>query len=146
MAKKKSDEKKIEEGKAALRRDYYASIDSFAKEILSEAAEQHGSFDEAREWIDQQVHETADGSSWVIYTGRALDVLVASDNWTAVDDAGMDLGDDLTSVITMAAYFAVRQDLWDRIDAYEDEYFREENPGRRSKTINTKKVRSKLLR
>jgi len=144
------DERQIEEGKQALRRSYHESMRSFAKEILEEAKKGgYEDYDEAREWIDEQIHETADGTSWVIYTGQALDVLVASDNWQIIDDEGLQLAESLTGVITQAAFYAVRADIQEYVDAFQDEYFTEENPRRkRKKSTKPKKgaLKNKLLR
>jgi hypothetical protein len=140
------DERLIEQGKSALRRSYHESMRSFAKEILENAKEQgYEDYDDARDWIDEQVDQTADGTSWVIYTGQALDVLVASDNWDHVDDEGLQLAENLSGVITQAAYYAVQQDLWEYVDAFQDEYFTEENPKRRKKAKKGA-LKNKLLR
>ncbi len=136
------DEKQIETGKNALRRSYHESMRSFAKEILEDAVKSnYEDYDEAREYIDEQIDQTADGTSWVIYTGQALDVLVASDNWLAIDDIGIE-ANELTTILTQAAYFAVRTDIAEYVEAFQDEYWteQEENPK------SHRAVKAKLLR
>lgn len=145
-----NDEQKIEEGKSALRRAYHESMRSFAKEILRDAKENgYEDYDDARDYIDEKVDGTADGTSWVIYTHQALDVLVVSDNWQEIDEMDElgELPNEISAAITHAAYFAVRADIWEYIEAFQDEYFREENPKRKkgSRKKSTK-LRSKLLR
>lgn len=140
------DERLIEEGKSALRRSYRESMISFAKEILQDAKEEgFEDYDEAHDWIDDQIQETTSSTSWVIYTANALDVLVASDNWTAIEDAGVAIPSDVTQAVTTIASYAVFADLQEYVDSYEDEYFTEteNNPRRRRKKKKTKKKRSK---
>lgn len=140
------DEKQIEAGKSALRRDYHESMRSFAREILQDAVDSnYEDYDEAEEYIQEQIDETADGTSWVIYTGHAIDVLVVSDNWLAIDDIGID-ANELTTVLTQAAYFAIRQDIAEYVDAFKDEYWTEteENPKQPPKAAHA--VKAKLLR
>jgi hypothetical protein len=79
----------IEAGKRALRQQYHEFCRGCAKEMLSEAQEQFEDLDEAEEWIQERIHETADGCYWVIYTHATLDTMMASDNWLAIDDMGM---------------------------------------------------------
>ncbi len=118
-ANETKDEKLIEQGKRALRRSYYESIKSFSAEIIREAKERfdEDDEDERREWVDEQIHLTADGTSWVIYTHQALDVLVASENWLAIEDQGLggEYGDDVAKFATSAAFWAFREDLTEEI-------------------------------
>ncbi len=120
-ANETKDEKLIEQGKSALRRAYYESVKSFAADIIREAKERYpdeDQEDERRESVGEQIHETADGSSWVIYTHQALDVLVASENWLAIEDAGFGgeySDEELTKFITVAAFHALSEDLTEEI-------------------------------
>lgn len=120
---RKSDEKAFEDGERVALARYHHDMRDFAKEILEEAKGQFEDYDEAREWIDDRVHETADSVDRVIYTHKALQTLVYSDNWLAVEDVGLESGDDLTRMITVAAFYAVRSDIENYIDAFKDEYF-----------------------
>ncbi len=135
------DEKQIETGKSALRRSYHESMRSFAREILEDAVKSnYEDYDEAEEYIQEQIDQTADGTEWVIYTGQSLDVMVVSDNWLAIEDMGPVESAAFTTIITQAAYFAVRQDIVEYVDAFKDEYWKEENPK------SHRAVKAKLLR
>lgn len=128
---RKSDEKALEEGERVGRAQYHHDMRSFAKEILEDARKQFETYDEAREYIDERIHEDADGMQRVIYTHKAIQTLVYSDRWDAIeDDYGMDVsgwpsgpGGGLAGLVTVAAFFAVRQDITEYVDAMKDEYF-----------------------
>lgn len=140
------DEKQIETGKNALRRSYHESMRSFAREILQDAVNSnYEDYDEAEEYIQEQIDQTADGTSWVIYTGNALDVLVASDNWLAIDDVGIE-SNELTTILTQAAYFAVRQDIAEYVEAFKDEYWTDTEGNPKPAPKAARAVKAKLLR
>lgn len=121
----KKSEKTKEEGERIGRAQYHQSMRSFAKEILKDAAKQYDSYDDAREDIDERIHETADGTSWVIYTGENLDVMKYSDNWLAAEEEGVVEPGDLSTILPVYAYYAVRRDIEEYVDAHSDEYFKE---------------------
>jgi hypothetical protein len=134
MAKSKfpnraSDNKAVDNAQQVLRARYYDYIRGMGEEILRDAVEQgFDDYDGARDWIDDRVHESADGSGLVIYTGQALDTLKQSDNWLAIEDVGVEpVSDDLANAITVAAYYAVRADILEHIEAVQDEYFVEDD-------------------
>lgn len=125
QAQREDDERRVSDGKDALRRQYYGNVRATAEEILKDAAERHGSFDEAQEWIEERIHEDADGSYWVIYTHAALDTIFASDNWLEIDEAGEPGAGDLTTRITQAACYALAADLRQQIEATKGDFWPE---------------------
>jgi hypothetical protein len=147
---KTSDEELIKRGKSALQRDYYKDVAMWAKDILQDAEYSYDEYEDADEYIIDRINETVDGSSYVIYTGQHLDVLVASSNWLAIEDRGFGTEfseEQFTSMLQQAVYAALEQDLIERIDSDKDDYFkpgRKRNPGKRSKTsVNRKKTSRK---
>lgn len=129
------------------RREYYQEITRAARDILVDAANEFDSYDEAREWIYERIWEYVDGSQYVIYTAQNLKVLVASDNWLAIEDAAAEgiVGEadlaNFTNIMKEAAFFAVRADLTEAIERDEDEVqWMEENPRRPTK------LKARLLR
>lgn len=124
-----SDDKAVEQAQQVLKARYYDSIRSMGDEILQEAKrEGYEDYDNAREYLQDRIHETADGSSLVIYTHEAINTLLQSDNWQAVEPTGMELpDDDLPRTFTVAAYYAVVTDLAEHIEANQDEYFTDED-------------------
>ena len=140
------DDKLIESGVSALRREYYGEIRDTARDILDEAESGLDDYDEAREYIDERLHEAADGSQWVIYTAKNLDVLKVSDNWLAIDELGDFSYSSLSEALAPSAYYAYRQDLQESVDAQADEYWkdRDENPRRKKPVRKLKRPVRKL--
>ena len=92
------------------RAEYWKDVKNIAAEIVQE----HGD-DEAA--IAESVSEYVDGSQWVIYNGRALCVLLLTDN----DPDGAEVGvmareGDYWSMITAAAYLAMEADVHEEIE------------------------------
>lgn len=110
-----------------VRREYYQDITRAARDILVDAANEFDSYDEARDWIYERIWEDADGSGYVLYTAQNLKVLVASDNWLAIEDVANEgiVGEadlaNFTSIMQQAAFFAVRADLTEAVDRDADE-------------------------
>jgi hypothetical protein len=73
-----------EVARSLLRAEYYRAVENIAKEALTVSVEER----------DQFVHESVDGCGWVIYTGRALAVALASDQDVA--EARAECGPDAT--------------------------------------------------
>ena len=106
--------------RAALARDYWQCLHSFAEEIRDEClAGEHDS-----ESLDTRIHETCDGSAWVIYTGRAILLLYATDNHDAyTEDFGQEgIVSDGTVNWSALAYCAMRQDLVEKLLAMEVDF------------------------
>lgn len=149
---KKSDEELIKEGKSALQRDYNRDVEAYAKDILEDAEKNYDDYDDAEEYIRERIDQDVDGSSYVIYTAQHLDVLVASDNWLAIEDRGFGSEfseEQFTDMLQQAAYAALHMDVSEEIERTKDEYFQEgrkRNPGRRSKTSSNRKKTSRKSR
>lgn len=124
-ARPRSDEGLADIGRDALRRDYYADVQSIADDAVLEAvksaregleADEPTDWDDVREMSDDHAHESVDGSQWVIYTGRAMDVLRVSENDGAVEDYGTDgIVTDGSVNWSFLAYCAMRADVMERI-------------------------------
>ena len=95
------------------RRDYFNEVAAIAQEAKEAEREGDDPFD--------FIHESVDGSRWVIYTHLARKVLEYSDNEDAVFDGG-DLRDaqSMSDVFTRAAYFAMLQDVSDAFAELDD--------------------------
>jgi len=104
--------------------EYWSNVEAIGVDAIDEAKRYQDHFSAAEEAVDNQIHEACDGSYWVIYTHAATKALVHSDNESAFFDAGMDASgwDCLSDVVTQLAYFALEQDVWDRMeDNWEDD-------------------------
>lgn len=104
----------------AARRWYYSEIRDLAKEAIKECLKEcaDDDTDARREWITTWVDETTDGHEFVIYTAQAGMVLAASDHDSAYED---EIGDEGASVEARAC-MAMRADVWDYLNASEDEW------------------------
>ena len=67
--------------------------------------------------LDTWIHETVDGSEWVIYTHQAELVMHHTDNENALFDAWGELPDvdHWSALVVPFAFFAMRQDLMGRL-------------------------------
>ena len=89
-----------------LQRDYYRSVNGIVDDIEEESREGQSDPDDYTERVSEHV----DGSEWVIYTWRAMEVLRISQH----DEAYMDYGTvDLENGIpwSLLAYAAMEQDV-----------------------------------
>jgi hypothetical protein len=86
------------------RRDYFNEVAAIAQEAKEAEREGDDPFD--------FIHESVDGSRWVIYTHLARMVLVYSNNDNAIFDEGGDLSapKSMPELYTLAAYYAMMQD------------------------------------
>lgn len=116
------DQKALEDGQQVARARYYRSIDSTARDVLEEIAEDGRIDDES---LIQRLDEEADSA--VIYTRVCIGIMGHSDNWTAIEDV---FGDDVSQwgatgvsdLFCKMAYFAYRADLEAQVSAIRDEY------------------------
>lgn len=101
--------------------------DSDAERILQEArdaggTETHGrerdSGADPREFMTEWVDSVTDNHEYVIYTMQAKCLLLASDNESAYEDS---MGES-TDNISARACMALRADVWDVLNAREDEW------------------------
>ena len=107
----------ISDGLREIRARYWQDVRDFAAEIVADNPEDENAQSDA-------AHEYADGSQWVIYTRMAYLVALVSDNADAHEDAvsiteGGRVGETptLDSMVTLAAYFAMRADIEAQIQA-----------------------------
>ncbi|HEY7195493.1 MAG TPA: hypothetical protein VH439_17250 [Gemmatimonadales bacterium] len=108
----------VQEAVDVLRRDYYGDVTSYAEEIKRAIAD-----DEITDRDDllTRIHETADGSQWVIYTYRNMRVLLVSDNSDAYAEEYGSEGMIKDGAINWAAlaYAALERDIIDALDTAE---------------------------
>lgn len=97
------DQDGYQQGFGIISRDYHRDVRFYAMEALRliSTGDIVG-HDELTDWV----RETADGSEWTIYTGRALAVALVSRN----DEAWEDLFLERPSA-EVVAYFAVKADI-----------------------------------
>jgi len=90
-------------------REYWETVDTIA-ENAKDNAEEYGSD------VYDNVNESVDGSYWIIYTHAQLKVLQYTDNKDAINDVyGDTLEGSADTIITQIAYFAMVQDVMDRL-------------------------------
>jgi hypothetical protein len=106
-----SDEQ-IDDAKRVLIADYWTSIRSIAKGLADEVRK--GDVHPSR--VDDRIHETADGSHWVIYTYANYHAIMCSDHdpWEDVEDD--DNGLDPRNAMSVLAYYCVRNDLREQLE------------------------------
>ncbi len=85
---------------------YRETVNDIAREALELTDEEER---------DTFVHESVDGSEWVIYYQNARAVAMVTDNLEAAADAGMTTAES-SSTETVLAFFAMRQDVIDAIE------------------------------
>lgn len=102
-----------------IRRWYYSGVRRLVDCLIEESRdEKHEDADSAREWLTERVDEDTDGHEFVIYTFKAKCVCLASDN----EDAYTDEIGEPPPTVEAQAYMAMRRDVWDLLDAREDEW------------------------
>lgn len=112
-------EKKHDEAVRVLRAEYYQAVRSLVDEAMSEM--KSGDITD-REGLDEYIHQSVDGSYWVIYTRANMQVLFVSDNDDAyMDDFGEAPVDGGNINWAALAFAAMRRDVQDLLDAYDDE-------------------------
>jgi hypothetical protein len=90
-------------------REYWETVDTIAEDA-KDNAEEYGSD------VYDNVNESVDGSYWIIYTHAQLKVLQYTDNKDAINDVyGDTLEGSADTIITQIAYFAMVQDVIDRL-------------------------------
>jgi Uri superfamily endonuclease len=120
---KKQNEITVDDARQVLRKDYYDDVRSMSEGIRQEFADyvkrDKPSSDDAREWLQDYIHESCDGASRVIYTSEAMDCLRYSDNDEAgIEELGSE-GFDWSDGIpwSQLAYFAFRRDVEEQLSA-----------------------------
>ena len=94
---------------------YRETVELHAREALRREKEGEDLFD--------AIHEEADGSAWVIYTYRARLALQYSKNEDAIFEHGEGIRDvdSMANVYTVAAFFALRQDIAEKVEELREE-------------------------
>ena len=104
----------LKEGERVARARYYQDVSSSAEEIVKDHKENGTD-------LYDLISESSDSA--VTYTKTALDIMVESDNWTAIEDQGMELpSDNVAKVVTVIAYYAYHQDLTEAVSRYAEEH------------------------
>lgn len=139
LARALNDEDRLMQMADSIKRAaYYSSVRSYAEGIIDDL--KSGDIPD-REALIERIHETADGSQMVIYTGQAMDVLRYSDNdgaygdnygsegmvsdgsinWSALAYAALeaDINEQLSATIDLNAPFAC-DECGDTFDAFSD--------------------------
>lgn len=99
----------IEAGERFERARYWASVRSIAEEALTENPDD----DEAQ---NESVWQSVDGSEWVIYTRRNLDVLRFTDHDDVYEDFGeLPTGEGAYRIYQLLAFCAMRADVEDEL-------------------------------
>lgn len=104
--------------------EYWNDVREYAKDILDELEiRSQEDFENSRDDIQDRLHETVDGSQWIIYYYRNLQVLEHTDNADYADDQGFELttNDGWRSLITQVSFWAMYGDLWQIIEALKDD-------------------------
>lgn len=87
-------ENRVSEGRGAMRQDYYEDVNSTAgyiKDELDSRLKDGERGNGLREWLLEHIHETIDSAGRVIYTAKAQECLLFSDNDGAYfDEFGSD--------------------------------------------------------
>jgi len=118
-------EKDVEEAQRILRADYYHDVNLHAEDLLERVVS--GEIRDP-ERFDEALHEECDGSGRVIYTYKAKQGLLASDNEDAYEE---EMGEPAPGP-EQAMYFALRADIMEQLSAFgfdpsdEDSYGEEE--------------------
>ena len=99
-----------------MRRAYYGMIRDLSQEIIKAIHDDEITDSDA---LQDRIHEDCDGSQWVIYTFKAQQVLLASDNDGAYADDFGEEGIVKDGAINWSglAYAAMARDLSEQLDA-----------------------------
>lgn len=102
-------DKILKQAQEISRARYHSDLRSTAKEIAE---------DGDRDSREQRIDEEADSA--VIYTKNALNIIVESDNWLAIEEVGMEMPSttDVSAAVTTIAFWAYRQDLEEYVQAF----------------------------
>lgn len=98
----------IDEATTAIRAAYYTAVRSIAEDILAQV--KAGDILDEEE-LQEYLWQTVEGSEWVIYTHKALLVMVASDNWDSVDDDGPNGPNGVADLVSFRTFWALREDV-----------------------------------
>jgi len=113
---KRPTEKQVEEALRVIRADYYSDVLGLAEDLVQMVRD--GEVD-STESAQDRLHELVDGTQRVIYTYKAQQGLLASDNADAAFEEGLvDPGQFESDVpYGVLMYAAMERDVVERIDA-----------------------------
>jgi hypothetical protein len=116
VTERESAEKLVADAMNLMRRAYYSDVRDDAREI--KAAIENDEISD-REALQDRIHETCDGSQWVIYTFKAQIVLLASDNDGAYGDSYGSEGIVTDGAINWSAlaYAAMERDITEALES-----------------------------
>jgi hypothetical protein len=105
-----SEEQVIAAGERIERARYYNRVRLIAKAAIEECPTD----DSER---DDYIWQDVDGDSYIIYTGKNLDVLRFTENDDAYEEAGSDFSDvtGAYAIYQRVAFYAMRQDVLDEV-------------------------------
>lgn len=116
--------------------NYWETVESIGREAIEEAKNFASDFENAREMVDTNIHESCDGCAWVIYTAGAIQTLIHSDNEDAIFEVGADTSawESFSMAVTQMAYWALQADVMERMpdeweEALETHFEEKDNPG-----------------
>jgi len=112
-------EKQHDEAVRVLRAEYYSAVRSIVDEALEELG--RGDID-GRAGLDEYLHQSIDGSYWVIYTHANFQVIFVSDNHDAyMEEYGEPpiQGGDINWAAL--AFGAMQRDVQQLLNAYDDD-------------------------
>lgn len=92
-------------------KEYWGTVKAIAQEIKDEY-KQYGDID-----VEQMIAEQVDGSEYIIYYAKNLEVLQNSDNADAIDEVGaeIDTSKGWQNILTQVAYYAMEADVRDAL-------------------------------
>ena len=120
----------FEDAMDLARRWHYTEVRSLAdmaiEELTAVRAKSPMTESEARDWLTRWTDESTDGHNHVIYTGKAVLLLAASDNDGAYES---ELGESTADSSARAA-IALRADVWELLESRTDEWERDDDEDR----------------
>ena len=100
----------------STREKYWDEIKSLATEALADFnVTNKEAYEENESDIDNFIHESIDGSSWIIYYGNNMDVIQNTDNEDAYEEMGLEGCKGFSEICSRVAYFAMRADAMDSL-------------------------------
>jgi len=117
------DEKLVETGLNANRRQYYSSVRGVAHDLVRRVLD--GEITDPDE-LNEAIHESVDGNHWVIYTHASMLCLLASDNDGQYFEEGLGADgvctDDGINWAALA-FAAMRQDVVEDLERIDSDLF-----------------------
>lgn len=102
--------------------EYWADIRSMVESALSDCGvTNQEEFEDNRDAVYDNLRESVDGSSWIIYNARNLDVIRFTDNEDAYQDIGLEGCADFSEICCRVAFCAMERDAYDAVDGIVEE-------------------------